>query len=61
MTSIKLFIFCDLVANRAEIGHWLLAILRWRFAAGTPRIVLLANMKILDTHLFDRGVVLFLT
>ena len=43
MTSIKLFLLCDLAANRTVIGRWLLAILRLWLAAGTPQIVLLVQ------------------
>ncbi|WP_323092321.1 hypothetical protein, partial [Aeromonas jandaei] len=43
MTAIKLFILCDLAANRTVIGRWLLVILRLWPGAGTPQIVLLVQ------------------
>lgn len=43
MTAIKLFLLCDLAANRTVIGRWLLAILRLWPGAGTLQIVLLVQ------------------
>ncbi|WP_409011176.1 hypothetical protein [Aeromonas salmonicida] len=43
MTSIKLFLLCDLATNRTLIGRWLLAILQLWLVAGTPQIVLLVQ------------------
>ena len=43
LTSIKLFLLCDLVANRTVIGRWLLVILWLWSGAGTPQIVLLVQ------------------
>ncbi|PTT46839.1 hypothetical protein DBR09_09860 [Aeromonas sp. HMWF016] len=43
MTAIKLFLLCDLAANRTVIGRWLLAILWLWPGAGTPQIVSLVQ------------------
>ncbi|WP_219927727.1 hypothetical protein, partial [Aeromonas sp. HMWF016] len=43
MTSIKLFLLCDLAASRSVIGRWLLATLRLWPGVGFPQIGLLVQ------------------